>query len=166
MKKILLDTNIYGKIVVDAEKRLIHERIHSAQESQDYLIYGFAVIRKELRAVKRVVDGMNLRSDLLKVYDDLVKKTYPLEQEMEKLAEEYFNTYLNLGGTTPKEKLFNDFLIIACASVKNLNLVVSDDRRTMLGEIAVRAYQEINNQNNFPQPEFISYEEFKNELRR
>jgi len=166
MKKILLDTNIYGKIVVDAEKKLIHAKIHSAQDSLSFLIYGFVIIRKELRAVKRVVEGMNLRSDLLKVYDDLVKKTYPLENEMERLAEEYFNTYLNLGGTTPKDKLFNDLLIIACASIKNLNVVVSEDRRTMLGEVAVRAYQQINNNNNYPQPEFLSYEEFKNELKK
>src|SRR3989344_8617453 len=166
MKKILFDTNIYGRIVVDAEKKWIHAKVHSAQDYQEFLIYGFVVIRKELRAVKRVVDGMNLRSDLLKVYDDLVKKTYPLENEMERLAEEYFNTYLTLGGTSPKDKLFNDFLVIACASIKNLDVVVSDDSRTMLGEVAVRAYQQINDQNNYPQPGFISYEGFKNELKK
>lgn len=149
--------------MVDDERNLIHSRIHARE---DLFIYGVIVVRKELRAVKRTVEGINLRVDLLRIYDDLVKKTYPLEEEIEKLAEEYFNSYLSLGGTLSKDKIMNDFLIIACASLKNLSIVVSEDVRTMFGELALKAYTLINEQRNLSLPEFVSYFEFKNEIKK
>jgi len=162
-KKILLDTNVYGRIVLDEERELVHNKIHS---SSDILIFGFVIVRKELRATERMIVNINLKADLLRVYDDLVKKTYSLESKMEKLAEEYYEAYSKFGGTTPKSKLINDLLIVACASVKDLNVVVSDDARTMFGELAVKAYQFVNKLKKYPLPGFLSYGEFKDVLKK
>ena len=105
---------------------------------------------------------MNLGMDLLRLYDDLVKKSYDLNSEMENLAGQYYELYQNLGGTFPKIEMMNDFLIIACASLKNLDVVVSHDTKTMFHELAIKAYTSVNKINNLRLPEFIGYEKFKN----
>lgn len=163
MKRLLLDTNIYGLIVVDPERRTIHAAIHSNKE---LCLYGFAVVRKELRSTKRIVVDMNLRMDLLRLYDNLVTKSYELNSEMETLAEQYYGLYQDLGGTFPKSEMMNDFLIIACASLKNLDVIVSHDTKTMFHELAIKAYTSVNKINNLKLPEFISYEKFKNGIRK
>jgi len=109
---------------------------------------------------------MNLRLDLLRAYDELVKKSYDKTPAMERLSEQYYQLYAEMGGTSPKSKLINDFLIIACASLKDLDIVVSNDEKTMLNELAVKAYVSVNKLNNIQLPHFISYEEFKHALRR
>lgn len=135
-----------------------------ASESID--LYGFEIVRKELRATRRVIVNMNLRMDLLRVYDDLVKKTYEVTESMKKLAEEYYLSYTKLGGSHPRGKLINDFLIIACASLKDLNIVVSNDVRTMLSEFAINAYKKVNKTKGINLPSFINYEEFKNVIKK
>ena len=119
-----------------------------------------------MRSTDKIIDGISLKVDLLRVYDDFVKKTYLLEENIEALAQEYFQRYQQLGGGLSFEKLMNDFLIIACASLKNLSIVVSEDVRTMLSEIAIQAYQQVNETKKIPLPEFLSYEVFKNELKK
>lgn len=158
----MLDSCIYGRIVIDDDRELIHDKVHA----KNYLIYGFEIIRKELRSTDRIIDGISLKVDLLRVYDDFVKKTYRLEEGMKSLANDYYAAYQNLGGGLPKEHLINDFLIIACASIKNLGIVVSDDRKTMLSELALKAYKSVNESKKIPFPEFKSYLEFKNGLKK
>jgi len=159
MKRLLLDTNIYGLIIVDPKRGEIHTIIHSNKE---LYLYGFEVVRKELRSTKRVAVNMNLRMDLLRLYDDLVTKSYELNSGMETLAEQYYELYKNLGGTFPKSEMMNDFLIIACASLKNLDIVVSNDTKTMFHELAIKAYTSVNKINRLKLPDFIGYEKFKN----
>ena len=74
--------------------------------------------------------------------------------------------YTALGGCLSQEKLLNDFLIIACSSIKNLDVVVSSDGKTMLSELAVKAYMLVNKTKGIPLPRLISYEVFKNEIRK
>jgi len=81
---------------------------------------------------------------------------------MEKLAEQYYGLYWDLGGTFPKSEMMNDFLIIACASLKNLDIVVSNDTKTMFHELAIKAYTSVNKINRLKLPDFIGYEKFKN----
>lgn len=163
MKRLLLDTNIYGHIVVDPEREKVHKIIHT---KDDILIYGFDIIRKELRSTKRSVAGINLRMDLLRVYDELAKKTYETSPEIERLAQHYYNLYVEVGGTSSESELKNDFLIIACASMKNLDIVVSNDTKTMLNELAIKAYTVVNKINGIKLPNFINYGEFKNVIQR
>jgi predicted nucleic acid-binding protein len=162
MERLLLDTNIYGFIVVDADRESIHKAIHA---NKDISLYGFKVVRKELRSTKRSVINMNLRMNLLRVYDELIKKSYELTPVMNELAEQYYKLYVEIGGTSPKSKLMNDLLIIACASLKNLGIVVSNDKKTMLSELAIKAYTSVNGINKIKLPNFISYGEFKNVIK-
>ncbi|MBU1622272.1 MAG: hypothetical protein KKH52_00110 [Nanoarchaeota archaeon] len=162
MRRLLLDTNIYGLIVVDPERKEVHSVIHS---KKDIHLYGFEIVRKELRSTKRTAN-INLRIDLLRVYDDLVDRSYELTVEMKKLADQYYELYSQIGGTQSKDKMLNDFLIIACASLKNLDLVVSNDLRTMLSDWAIKAYIAVNRINNIKLPKHINYEEFKNVIQK
>src|SRR3989344_7150918 len=154
----MLDTNIYGLMISEYGKN-VHDAIHI---SENLIICGCTVIRKELRATNRNVEGINLRMNLLRVYDDLVKTTYEIDDKTSVLAHQYFVAYQKLGGMRPEGIIMNDFLIVACASCKQLDIVVSHDKRTMLGDNAIRAYELINQSQNIRLPRFIGYEGFKN----
>lgn len=159
MKKLLPDTNIYGLLVADPERRELHEKIHHSS----LLFFGFEIVRKELRDTPKNIRFLdkNLRIDLLSIYDDLVKKSYPLEERMVQLAEDYFTAYRSLGGSISKIKIMNDFLIVACATIKVMDLVVSDDAHSLLTENALKAYQLVNTVKRLHLPTFIRYGEFK-----
>ncbi len=159
MKKLLPDTNVYGLLVADPERRELHEKIHHSS----LLLFGFSIIRKELRDTPKHIRFLdkNLRIDLLSVYDDLIKKSYSLEEEMEQLAENYFTTYRSFGGSIAKAKIFPDFLIVACATLKQMDIVVSEDVHSLLTENALKAYQLINTIKKLTSPSFIRYREFK-----
>ena len=57
--------------------------------------------------------------------------------------------------------MINDFLIVACASKNNLDIIVSNDNITMLAENAIKAYKNINKMLSLKTPKFIDYKEFK-----
>ena len=82
------------------------------------------------------------------------------------IAADYDRAYRQLGGITAKSKLENDFLIIASASLHNLEIIVSDDNSTMLNEIAVQAYAAVNSTLKIKLPRLVRYEEFKKEIRK
>ena len=77
------------------------------------------------------------------------------------LAQNYLKTY---GGHVSKETLFNDFLIVAVASLKSLDLVCTQDTKTMASEHAQKAYFAINKKNGLRTPEFILLEDFKKKI--
>jgi uncharacterized alkaline shock family protein YloU len=52
-------------------------------------------------------------------------------------------------------------LDIARASMHELDLVVSEDRRTMLNENAMKSYRIVNKLRNFRTPEFMNYDAFR-----
>ena len=96
------------------------------------------------------------------MYDDIVTSTIITDSnEIRKLADEYFKEYRNNGGGVGKKKIFNDFKIVACATLKNFDLVVSDDERTMKSSKAVEAYKTVNIKINRRTPTFHSYKNLK-----
>lgn len=58
----------------------------------------------------------------------------------------------------------NDMIIVAEATISKLDIVVSDDNRTMLSNAAKRAYYSVNKEHNLITPNFIGYSEFKRKL--
>lgn len=82
-------------------------------------------------------------------------------EELNKIADNYYKTYRSFGGSKSKNIMMNDFLIVACASKNNLDIVVSNDNITMLTENAVRAYNNINELIGLKTPKFINYKDFK-----
>ena len=165
MKRIILDTNIYGFILKKDEP----DRIEALIAKTDIIIYGVRVIRKELRDAPKkstVYDRSrkavrNLRSSLLALYDTIAKKEYDVSEKMENLAAEYFTAYKEFGGKGKWEDLETDFVIVACASIHNLDIVVSEDKDTMLSKEAVKSYRLVNALRKCKAPEFISYSEFR-----
>ena len=141
MKRVLLDTNIYGT----------------------------SLIRKELRDVSAhlTFDGKNKRIMLLQAYSSFVRKenhNLEINDFVILLANKYFEEYKKQRGTFSINELLCDFTIVACASLHNLDIVVSDDKRTMLSEKAKQAYAEVNRVHQFRSPFFYVYDQFKKEV--
>ncbi len=161
MKRLLLDTNIYGEMVIDKNINLVKNLVIL---NNHVLIYGSRIIRNELRDTpkKIKVGNSNLRIDLLCLYDQIVKEhELSPSEEMEKLADEYFQAYREFGGAKGKNELYIDFTIVALASLRGMDIVVSDDDSSMKAELSVKAYQFVNTLKNLEMPKFINYFEFK-----
>lgn len=166
-KKYLLDANIYGEMAVDVEIEQLKEGYESCRNI--ILVYGIReIIRKELRATSKdaKIGERKLRSNILGLYDILTgKHELSITTEHKQLADEYYKEYRKFGGSKSKELMSNDLLIVACASSKGMDVVVSEDERTMLTENAIKAYKFVNNINKKRTPRFIGYKAFKSELR-
>ena len=161
MKTLILDTNVYGEIIIEKES----SKIIGNMRKDDYIyIYGVDIIRMELRDTPRGVrlSNKNLRISLLSLYDEFVgKHTIQLNEEMIKTAEKYYKGYKEFGGVRPMKDIINDFYIVACASRKEMNIVVTNDNCTMLGELSVKAHKLVNEILNLRTPEFWGYSSFK-----
>lgn len=163
MKKMILDTNVYGNIAKEKEPYWTLEKVRS---QHNYVFYGIReVIRKEIRETPkdiRLLDNKSLRMLLLSLYDAIIKQhELKLNEKTSFIAKRYCEVYKELGGGISKENVINDFLIIACASVNNMNVVVSDDNSTMLSKNSLKSYNIINKTLNLRTPEFIDYSKFK-----
>lgn len=165
MKRILLDTNIYGLIVIDEDRDKIRDSI---EKKRVLVVYGLPLIRRELRDTPKNlrVGGNNLRSDLLGLYDEVTKNhTLKFINESEKLSSYYFNAYKEIGGYASKSEIEKDFIIVACASLNDLDIVISNDNKTMLSEKALKSYRIVNQIKKVRLPRFLNYEEFKKEIK-
>ncbi|MBI2137760.1 hypothetical protein HYU12_04555 [Candidatus Woesearchaeota archaeon] len=168
MKRVMLDTNIYEHIL----RHFSEGELQSLLGQNFIMLYGNEVVRMELReistALKITVDKRlrSLRVILLSLYDSLNgKHVCAITNEMEAMAEKYYVAYRMAGGIKPKDKILNDFVIVACAASKNLDIVVSEDAKTMLSPEALSAYRLVNSLDSKRTPDFISFEDFKKALR-
>jgi len=162
--RIILDTNIYGKIVDDRLEEKAIERIDI--HKHDLTVYGIKVIRNEIKAApKHSKDGYDLRSALLKLYDAIVKDhELQLKPLAYTLASLYYKKYRQNGGSVSWRKIENDMIIVAEATMNRLDIVASEDNKTMLSKAAKNAYYIVNKEHNLITPNFISYSEFKKKL--
>ncbi len=150
--RAILDTNIY-----EALYRKDLWRVSSLIESHRLIVYGCKIVRDELRDIPKslMVDGRNYRNLLLSVYDTVAKRTLPVENLSEALAEEYWLAY---EGGVPKRKMVPDFLIVAIATIHNVDIVVSEDERTLKSGPARRAYEQVNQKKKLKTPGIITLE--------
>lgn|SRR3989338_5091127 len=158
MKRILLDTSVYGEMVIDADIDAIKGSI-----TKSVAVYGCRLVRNQLRATSKskFVGDHGLRISLLNLYDGIAKREYEITNEMKQMAEFYYKAYREFGGSKGLEFIIEDFIIVACAAVHNIDIVVSEDEKSMLTENAIRAYKLVNELLKKRTPEFIGYEEFK-----
>ncbi len=158
----MFDTNIYGLLaeLPDAEEFLLRIAYSGI------MVCGSKVVRKELRDIPlgKTIDGKNLRSVTLSIYDTLVKekRNYSITAFVEELSQDYKRNY---AGKSPLHELENDFLIAATASVHHLDIVCSDDRKTMASKESIIAYNEANRKYELPTPKFIKFGELENIVR-
>ena len=103
---------------------------------------------------------------MLSLYDTLARKTYTIDRNTQNLAEKYFVAYRSLGGSIGKEKIMNDFLIVASTALKNMDIVVSEDNKTMLNDFSIKSYNIVNKLEKRRMPGFIGFDDFKKEIRR
>lgn len=155
--RAILDTNSYGELVERDDKRLVEQLTHPDK----IIIYGFSVIRKELRACPPNIQFQKrqLRSLLLEAYDTIVKEhILVFSDKVIALAEEYVNEYK---GGISRRKMWNDFLIVAIASYYQLDIIVSEDEGSMHSSPAMRAYSTVNAKNKLQMPKFIPFAKLK-----
>ncbi len=149
MANAILDTNIYGKIVEDKDNMIL---IKAIVERDQFIIHNFKVVRDELRKVP----------DILKIYDRMVKtQLFHDTREIDNLAREYFREYKNNRGVKSLNKIINDFKIVAYASIKNCDLIFSEDRKTMTHPISLKIYRNVNLKRQIRTPTFYSYNDLK-----
>ena len=146
----LLDSNIYGLLVADIKDG--PDLIEKIKQDPNFVIHNFKLIRNELRKAP---------SKVLPVYDNLVANRVIQEtKQIKDLANLYFKEYKTNGGVQGQKKILNDFKIVACATLLNSDLVISEDRRTMLHPTAIKSYRNINI-NIGRTPTFFTYTDLK-----
>lgn len=165
MKKLLLDSCIYGEMAVDPELEYIQKAYN--QNEFDF-VYGMPLIRKELRntAKNKRQSNRNLRIFLLSLYDQFVgtRDLHVDEPELLRIAQEYYEQYRQLGGNFSIHELLYDYIIVACAARKEMDLVVSNDHATMLSDLSLKSYALVNKNLKLRNPDFIDYPKFKSLL--
>ena len=167
MKRELLDSNIYGKIIENMDIDYILNKLPNSK----IIVYGSDVIRKELRDTpkEKIMISQNkkikIRILLLNLYDFIIKNHQLKTTDIVKdIANAYFIAYKKFGGIKAKEDIINDFLIVSTATTNKLDVVYSEDNKTMLGKEAIKSYELVNSIKKLKTPNFKSYEEFKNEI--
>lgn len=162
-KRLLLDTNIYGILFTDSGNAWIPASIRE----KDFVVCGSSVIREELRDISKAAKVKNekLRKLTFVLYDSFVpeKRNYSVTEFVERLAEKYSENY---SGTHSFQELKNDFLIIATASLHNVDIVVSNDEKTMTSQKAVESYKTVNARFELRTPNFIKLDGLKQLLKQ
>lgn len=157
MLRVIFDTNIYGNLAEEPDREEIERRI---KEEKDFIVYNFPLIRQEIRNIPKVTKASRkTRILLLNMYDRITGGHYLKNSlQMISLAKKYFDHYRNLGGTYGWDTNIQvDFMIVACASFNGLDIVYSDDQKTMLGKTALKAYHHININESLRTPSFLKY---------
>ncbi len=148
--KVMADTNVYQKLLEGNMNRI--ERL---VEDGKLVVFGCKIIRDELRNIPTdyTFDGKSLRNLLITTYDRLVgERSFPVGSEMEALAEEYYNEYR---GNISKKDILSDFKIVATATIHRLDIIVSEDERTLKSRHALVAYQKVNTRKMYTTPRFL-----------
>ena len=167
MKKIIFDTSVYGELIKDIEiADIIAKHI-----PKEFVIYGNKIIRDELRdtSKKIKIGNKSKRILLLGLYDSFVRKDHhnlKYNKLIETLAQDYFNEYKKQKGGFSSKSINNDFIIIATATIYQMDIVVSKDKKSMLGDKAIKSYEIINKSYGLKDPKFELYNSFKNKIKR
>jgi len=161
MLRVIFDTNIYGKLVEESNFEDIATKIRN---DSDFKVYGFQLIRRELRDTpkKSKLGRLNKRNLLLNLYDGITNGRY-LEDSIKihKIAMKFYNSYRTFDGIQNWESINMDFTIVACASFYRLDIVISDDIHTMLSKNALKAFKHICIKEGLWHPNFWKYSDLK-----
>ncbi len=162
MKKLLLDTSIYGEMIVDADLDVLLVWFSS---KRDILPYGFTVVKKELKDVPESTPFLERETQRLVrwLYAFFTRgRTLVVRRDkVQELAQEYCRVYEQLGGLFPLSHVENEFLIVACGSITNMDIVTSDDNVPMVSETTARVYEKVNAKRGLRVPRFFDYDDFR-----
>lgn len=165
MKRVLLDTSVYGELVMETD---VAEALVKLVPDK-YVVYGTRIIRNELRDISKEakLEGKSKRNLLLRLYDSFVKKEHhdlAIQPIIEIISSEFYRKYRACGGSKGLREMMNDLRIVACASFNSLDIVVSNDERSMLSKEALRAYSVVCKEFGITLPDFVPYRKFREAL--
>ncbi|MBT4538708.1 hypothetical protein HOI26_04055 [Candidatus Woesearchaeota archaeon] len=163
MLKVIMDTNIYGKLI---EEKKFSEIATKIKNDTDFKVYGFGLIRKELRDTPKTskLGKFSRRNLLLNLYDGITGGKYLKDSlKIHNLAMKCYNSYRKFGGIInwDKTNIDVDFTIVACAMFYKLDILVSDDSKTMLSKQALKSFKHISIKEALRQPAFWKYSDLK-----
>ena len=153
--RCIFDTNIYGLVI---EEKILFSEIKKALDNKKLIIYGVDVVRKELRntPLHMKIGSDKLRLKLLDIYDNIVgNRMFETTNLSKSLAKLYLKEYKSIKGIQSSKKIYTDFLIVAIASLNNMDIIITEDNKTMCSNKAKRSYNKINIDNNLNPPNFI-----------
>lgn len=165
MLKVIFDTNIYGLLLKENDAIKLERKII---EDKEFIVYGYQPIRKEIRDIPKVTKlSKKTRILLLGLYDRITGNHFLKDSiKVTDLAKKYYNCYRNLGGIYGWDTSIRvDFMIVACASFYGLDIVYSEDNKTLLGKRSLKSYNHINLKENFRTPNFLRYNDLLDKLR-
>ena len=172
-KTLILDTNVYGELLIESKSQEIIKKI---EDDNKIYLYGIDIIEKELEEspIDVKYKGKILQEAILSIYNVLIDEELKLFPVAVYLAAEYYKKfdqlrksgkYYNLISSKVKkyteQDLKVDFQIIAVASIKGVDIVVSTDKRTILSGISEDTYDIVNKENGLKTPNLVKYSDFK-----
>ncbi|MDI6737049.1 MAG: hypothetical protein QME12_00850 [Nanoarchaeota archaeon] len=164
MLRVIFDTTIYGFIAKE-NKEDRDKLISSLKSDRGFIIYGFSEIRREIKRVNKWISWGAI-STILSLYQTLIASEYQNDPRIECLAKEYFCEYSKLGGKKQWADLRVDLMIVACASIKGMDIIYSGDRETMCSYSRwcwpfIKSYEKVNLQRGLRTPYFLKYKMLK-----
>lgn len=165
MKRILLDTSVYGELAEDKDTANSLAKL----VPNIFIIYGNKVIRNELRETpkNKKYKDRSMRILLLNIFDSLTRDHNLKHNKLiDTLSKDYFIEYKKQGGSLSNEAMRKDLIIIATVTIYKLEVIISSDERSMLSNKALRAYRKVNKEYGLTDPIFKNYKKFKHEVRR
>lgn len=169
----ILDTNVYGELLIETNSA---EIIKDLKEDKTTYVYGIDIIKGELEEAPVGIKfkGSLLRESVLTIYNTLVDEELRLFPVAEYLASKYFKKFDELRKSGKYYRLIDsktkgyseddlrvDFQIIAVASLRGVDIVVSTDKRTILSKLSEDTYNKVNKLNGLKSPELVKYSDFR-----
>lgn len=157
MKRAIFDTNVYGLIINESNPDEIRQRITARR---DLIVYGYQPIRKELRDVPKTTKiSRKIRVKLLSMYDWIVMgHVLQNSDAINRIAEAYYKQYRKNGGIHGWDTGIGvDFTIVACGSMNCLDVIYSEDNKTMRCDAAMKSYEHVNSREGLKTPNFLKY---------
>mgnify|MGYP001598317108 FL=1 len=161
MLRVVFDTNVYGLLIIENDNEKIRDSI---TKDKDFLVYGAKIIRNELRDTPKNirVGRFNARSLLLSLYDEITRGRQVEDHGLvSDLAIDFYNEYVKIGGKRSWKEMHNDFMIVAYACSNNLDVLISEDAKTMLSKRALESYKNIAVKANLRVPNFWTYKDLR-----
>ncbi len=152
LKKILLDTNIYGwavedKYVLNLLNKFIKGKKHTPQT---IIIFGFDTVMKELK--NNPHKPTKVRT--LSLYKSAVSEKLKGNKEVQDLADAYFAACKN-----SKIKItIEDCEIVAASTLNSIDFIVTNNRRTLNNPGTLKIVEKINS-DQFKTPKIIDSKE-------
>ena len=165
MLRVLFDTNVYGHLLTEEDGDEIKELI---KKDKEFVVYGYSKIRIEIRDIPKITKlSCKARIALLCLYDDITGgHMFRNSIKINTLAKKYYDCYRNFEGIYGWDTNIRiDFMIVACASINGLDVVYSDDTKTMLGKASIKSYHHINLKENLRTPNLLKYQDLLTKYR-